>query len=93
MYFQKPGRKSEKSGRKSEILEEIQKTQKIFPKNLWPPCILNVTKNYHFDFPHYKIERCNYESLECMVIKFKRTIKPPNKLNFVNQHIKKLEKK
>ena len=38
MYFEKSGRSSEKPRGKSKNLEEIQKTLKKFPKNLWPPC-------------------------------------------------------
>jgi len=33
MVFQKPGRNS----KNSKNLEEIQKTWRKFPKNLWPP--------------------------------------------------------
>jgi len=35
MVFQKPGRNS----KNSKNLEEIQKTWRKFPKNLWPPCL------------------------------------------------------
>ena len=35
MFFQKPGRNS----KNSKNMEEIQKTWRKFPKNLWPPCI------------------------------------------------------
>ena len=37
MYFQNPGRKSEKPGRNSENLEEIQKTWKKFQKTFGDP--------------------------------------------------------